>query len=195
MPSENNISENKRYFKKQLDNWTNTVAQNLTNLTKSQAVVLAMMSLGMIVAQSCALSAISAQLAILLKIKYCNIRQRIRELCYDSKDKKGTKKGIKRTQLNVQACFDPLIRWIVSWWQSKQIALALDATTLGLSFTILMVSVVYRGCGIHVAWTILVPPSNGRTDTKGNEKGSWNKEWLRMLRLVKAFQEISLSSL
>ena len=67
MPSENNISENKRYFKKQLDNWTNTVAQNLTNITKSQAVVLAMMSLGMIVAQSCALSAISATLAILLK--------------------------------------------------------------------------------------------------------------------------------
>lgn len=175
MPSENNISKNKRYFQKQLDNWTNTIAQNLTNLSKSQAVVLAMMSLGMIVAQSCALSAISAQLAILLKIKYCNIRQRIRELCYDSKDKKGTKKGIKRTQLNVQACFDPLIRWIVSWWQSKQIALALDATTLGLSFTILMVSIVYRGCGIHVAWTI----------TKGNEKGSWNKEWLRMLRLVR----------
>jgi len=173
--SENNISQNKCYFQKQLKQWIIVIAQKLPHLSKAQATVLAMMSLGMIVAQSCALSAISAKLAVLLKIKYNNIRQRTRELCYDSKDKKGTmKKGIKRTQLNVQTCFDPLIRWIVSWWQSKQIALALDATTLGLSFTILVVSIVYRGCAIHVAWTI----------TKGNEKKSWNKEWLRMLRLV-----------
>ena len=135
-----------------------------------------MMSLGMIAAQSCALSAISAKLAISLKIKHDNIRQRIREFCYDAKDKKGTnKKGIKRTQIDVQTCFDPLIKWIVRLWQSRQIALALDATTLGLSFTILVVSIVYRGCAIPVAWTI----------TKGNEKKSWNKQWLRMLRLVR----------
>jgi hypothetical protein len=109
MPSKNNISQNKRYFQKQLDNWTNTITQNLTNLTEPQAVVLAMMNLGMIVAQSCALTAISVMLAISLKTKYCNVYQRIREWCYDAKDKKGTKKkGVKRTQLNVQDCFDPL---------------------------------------------------------------------------------------
>jgi len=32
MSSENNISENKRYFQKQLGNWINAVSQNLTNL-------------------------------------------------------------------------------------------------------------------------------------------------------------------
>lgn len=175
MPSKNNISQNRSYFQNQIDNWTNIITKNLTNLSKPQAVVLAMISLGMIAAQSCALSAISAKLAILLKIKYNNIRQRVREFCYDSKDKKGTKKkGVKRAQIDIQACFDPLIRWIISLWQSTQIAFALDATTLGLSFTILVVSIVYRGCAIPVAWTI----------TKGNEKKSWNKEWLRMLRLV-----------
>jgi hypothetical protein len=185
MPSKNNISQNKRYFQKQLDNWTNTITQNLTNLTEPQAVVLAMMSLGMIVAQSCALTAISVMLAISLKIKYCNVYQRIREWRYDAKDKKGTKKGLNRTQIDVSKCFDYLIKWIISLWQSDQLAIALDATTLGLSFTILVVSIVYRGCAIPVAWTILVPPSNGRTDTKGNEKKSWNKEWLHMLRLVR----------
>jgi len=172
----NNISENKRYFQKQLDIWTHTITQNLNHLSKPQAVILAMMSLGMIAEQSCALSAISAKLATSLKIKYDNIRQRVREFCYDAKDKKGkNKEGGNRTQINVQTCFEPLIRWIISLWQSKQIALALDATTLGLSFTILVVSIVYRGCAIPVAWTI----------TKGNEKKSWNKEWLRMLRLVR----------
>ena len=175
MSSENNISKNKRYFQKQLDNWINAVSQNLTNLTKPQVVVLAMMSLGMIAAQSCALTAISIELAISLKIKYCNIYQRIREWCYDSKDKKGTKKGLNRTQIEVSKCFEHLIKWIISLWQSQQLAIALDATTLGLSFTALVVSIVYRGCAIPVAWTI----------TKGNEKKSWNKEWLRMLRLVR----------
>ena len=106
MSSENNISKNKRYFQKQLDNWINAVSQNLTNLTKPQAVVLAMMSLGMIAAQSCALTAISIEIAISLKIKYCNIYQRIREWCYDSKDKKGTKKGLNRTQIDVSKCFE-----------------------------------------------------------------------------------------
>ncbi len=171
-----NISKNERYFQKQLDEWTNTIAQNLNHLSKPQAVVLAMMSLGIRAAQSCALSAISAKLATSLKIKYDNIRQRIREFCYDAKDKKGTnKKGIKRTQIDVQTCFESLIKWIVGLWQSRQIALALDATTLGLSFTILVVSIVYRGCAIPLAWTV----------TKGNEKKSWNKQWLRMLRLVR----------
>jgi hypothetical protein len=64
MPSKDNISQNKLYFQKQLDKWTNVVSQNLTNLTKPQAVILAMMSLGMIAAQSCALATISAMLAI-----------------------------------------------------------------------------------------------------------------------------------
>jgi len=171
MPSENNISQNKRYFQKQLDNWTNTVSQNLTNLTKPQANVLAMMSLGMIVAQSCALTAISIMLASFLKIKYYTVYQRIREFCYDAEDKKG----LNRTQVDVPKCFDYLIKWIISLWQSDQLAIALDATTLGLSFTALVVSIVYRGCAIPVAWTI----------TKGNEKKAWNKEWLRMLRLAR----------
>jgi hypothetical protein len=88
----NNISENKRYFQKQLDEWTNIIAQNLNHLSKPQAVILAMMSLGMIAAQSCALSAISAKLTISLKLKYNNVRQRIREFCYDAKDKKKRKR-------------------------------------------------------------------------------------------------------
>jgi hypothetical protein len=64
-------------------------------------------------------------LAISLKIKYCNFYQRIREWCYDAKDKKGTKKGLNRTQVDVSGCFDYLIKWIISLWQSQQLAIAL----------------------------------------------------------------------
>jgi len=66
MSSKNNISKNKRYFHKQLDHWIDIVAQNLNHLSKPQATVLALMSLGMIVAESCALSAISSKLAFIL---------------------------------------------------------------------------------------------------------------------------------
>jgi hypothetical protein len=53
-----------------------------------------------------------------------------------------------------------------------QLALALDATTLGTRFTVLAISVVYRGCAIPVAWTIL----------PANQPRAWRREWLRRLR-------------
>jgi hypothetical protein len=56
-----------------------------------------------------------------------------------------------------------------------QLALALDATTLGSRCTVLASSVVYRGCAIPVAWTIL-PATVPR---------AWGREWRRMLRLLR----------
>ena len=60
-------------------------------------------------------------------------------------------------------------------WQGTQLALALHATTLGLRFTVLAVSVVYRGCAIPVAWTIL----------PANQPAAWRSHWLRLLRLLR----------
>jgi hypothetical protein len=55
------------------------------------------------------------------------------------------------------------------------LALAVDATTLGQRFVVLVVSVLYRGCAIPVAWTVL----------PATEKHAWRGEWLRMLRQVR----------
>ena len=60
-------------------------------------------------------------------------------------------------------------------WQGTQVALALDATTLGTRFTVLAISVVYRGCAIPVAWTIL----------PATVSHAWRREWLRLLRLLR----------
>jgi len=98
------------------------------------------------------------------------MRQRLREWCYNRKDKRGN----KRVDIDVQSCFPFLMRWIIDWWQGTQVAIAMDATALSLNFTVLSISVVYRSCAIPVAWTI----------TKGNAKGKWNKHWLRMLRSI-----------
>src|SRR2546421_177839 len=53
-------------------------------------------------------------------------------------------------------------------------ALALDATTLGQRFTVLAISVVYRGCAIPVAWAIV----------KAGEKHAWRPDWERLLGLL-----------
>jgi hypothetical protein len=74
----------------------------------------------------CALSSVIIILAPLLGIKYNTIRQRLWEWCYDAKDKRGK----KRKDLKVESCFPALLSWIISWWEGKQVALALDATTL-----------------------------------------------------------------
>ena len=57
-------------------------------------------------------------------------------------------------QLDVQACFAPLLRWVLAWWQGTELTLAVDPTAKGGALVALVVSVVYRGLAIPVAWHI-----------------------------------------
>jgi len=150
--------------------WSTIIRTHLPHLTKPQATVLAMWSLGMVLARSCALTAVSAFLAPWLGRKENTVRQQLREFCYEAAAKRGT----ARCALRVETCFLPLLAWVVSWWQGTQLALALDATTLGTRFTVLVLSVVYRGCAIPVVWVVL----------SATAKHAWRREWLRMLRQV-----------
>jgi len=125
----------------------------------------------MVLARSCALTAVSALLAAWLHRKADTVRQQLREFCYEATAKRGT----ARQALVVETCFVPLLVWVVDQWEGTQLALALDATTLGTRFTVLALSVVYRGCAIPVAWTVL----------PATAKHAWRREWLRMLRQVR----------
>ena len=151
--------------------WTTIIRTHLPHLTKPQATVLALWSLGMVLARSCALTAVSAFLATWLHRKEDAVRQQLREFCYEATAKRGT----ARQELVVETCFVPLLAWIVDQWEGTQVALALDATTLGTRFTVLALSVVYRGCAIPVAWTVLAATATH----------AWRREWLRMLRQVR----------
>jgi len=151
--------------------WTTIIQAHLPHLTKPQATVLALWSLGMVLARSCALTAVSAFLATWLGRKEPTVRQQLREFCYEATAKRGT----ARCALVVEPCFEPLLAWVVGQWEGTQLALALDATTLGARFTVLALSVVYRGCAIPVAWTVLAATA----------KHPWRREWLRMLRQVR----------
>jgi hypothetical protein len=153
------------------DQWHDTIMQHLPQLSKPQARVLTLWSLGMVLSRSCALSAVTYLLAKGMRRKQQTVRQQLREWYYDV----GRKRGSNRQALHVESCFAPLLGWVVSRWQGTQLALALDATALGARFVVLAVSVVYRGCAIPVAWVVL----------PANTKHAWRHEWLRMLRKLR----------
>lgn len=73
----------------------------------------------------------------------------------------------------MDTCFAPLLRWVVAWWASeeRQLALALDATTLGQRFTVLAISVLYRGCAVPVAWVVV----------RAATQGAWQPHWKTLL--------------
>ncbi len=150
--------------------WTMTIQTHLPHLPKPQATVLALWGLGMVLARSCALTAVSAFLATWLGRKENTVRQQLREVC----DEATAKRGTDRCALPMETCFVPLLAWVVSLWQGTQLALALDATTLGTRLTVLVLSVVSRGCAIPVVWVVLAATATH----------AWRREWLRMLRQV-----------
>jgi hypothetical protein len=59
-----------------------------------------------------------------------------------------------RADLDVTRCFAPLLGWVVGWWRGADLALAVDATSLGDRLVGLRVGVLYRGCAIPVAWHV-----------------------------------------
>ena len=152
--------------------WTEVVTTYMPHLSKPQAAVLALWSLGMVLARSCALSAVSEVLAVGLERKANTVRQQLREWCDEAKAKRGG----PRQEFAVESSFAPLLGWVLSWWEGTQLAVAVDATTLGQRFVVLVISVLYRGCAIPVAWTVL----------PASEKPAWRSEWLRRLRQVRA---------
>ena len=187
MSSKNSISEKEYHiqeFNQEFNKWNATIDEQLPKLSKPQATVLALWSFGIIIARSCSISAVKLILARLSDIKENTIRQRLKEFYLDSSDKKGQ----KRTQINVRECFVRecfvfILKWITL--ENKADSTCYGRHNIGSFFhcfgSVLYPSLCWDGCAIPVAWTILVPPSNGRTDTKGNEEGEWNKEWIDML--------------
>ncbi len=154
--------------------WQTEISRHLPHLSRPQVAVLALWSYGIVVTKSCGITTVVAFLARVLGWSKGNLRQRLREWCYDA----GDKKGEHRAQLELEACFAPLLGWILSWWATEEhrLALALDATHLSNRFTVLAVSVQYRGCAIPVAWQIM----------KAHAKGSWRPIWERLLTQLSA---------
>jgi hypothetical protein len=154
-----------------LSEWIDLVSTHMPHLSVPQARVLALWSYGIALTRSCGRLTVATFLALLMGQKVATVEQRLYEWCCDT----SYKAGAKRQPLDVTTCFAPLLRWIVTLWTGTHLALALDATSLGARFVVLTLSVVYRGCGLPVAWTVL----------PANQPGAWRREWLRLLRGVR----------
>jgi hypothetical protein len=149
--------------------WSYIVSTHLPHLSRPQAHVLALWSYGIALSHTCGMTTVVVLLAQLLGQRENTVRQRLREWCYDAADKRGS----QRQAVEVGLCFAPLLRWVLSWWagEERRLALALDATTLGARFTVLAISVVYRGCAIPVAWKVV----------RAQAKGAWAPHWKALL--------------
>ena len=151
-----------------LSAWIAELASAWPDLSVPQIKMLAQYSMGMVLAESSGLCRVAFCLSQWLEQGYHAVRERLRDFYCPKQDKSGR----KRRELDVEACFPGLLAWVLCRWQGKELAIAIDATTLGQRFTVLAIRVVFAGTAIPVAWKIL----------RADAKGSWKAHWMRLLR-------------
>ena len=145
-----------------------TIETHLPHLTQSQLTGLAWWVCGTILAGSACQNAVASALST--RGNWNNLRQYLREWLYDGGDRARPCK----TELDVSLCFAPLLRWVLAWWRSGRLALAVDPTLKGDDTTAIVISVVYRGCAIPVAWRIL----------RANQRGAWMDPIVELLQAL-----------
>lgn len=145
------------------------LGEHLPHLRPPQRRGLALWVLGAVLAQSACQSAVVT--ALLLHGRYDALHQRLREWLLDGADKKIP----CARQLEIEACFAPLLRWVLGWWQERELAPAVDATLQHEEVVALIVRVLYPGSAVPVAWAVL----------PANVPGPWIGSILRLLRLLR----------
>ena len=152
--------------------WQADLAMRFPHLRTAVIRGLALWTLGIMLVRRAGLVAVSRQLMPLLGQGFHTVRQRLREFYQEAPAKAGARRGLKRRDFAVADCFAPLLRWILSFWSHRRLALALDVTNLGDRLHILCISVLFGGMGLPVAWKIL----------PGNQKEPWHPHWCDLLR-------------
>ncbi len=157
-----------------LKEWSRIVSRQFPNLSLPQVRGLATWSFGIALAQSSSLSRVSETIAQLNDEPPNRVRQRLKEWYQESQAKSGQ----QRRSVEVEPCFAYLLRWVLSLMPegSSCLSLAMDASNIGSVFTVLSIHVLYGGCAIPVAWTIVT----------GGTKGSWKPLWQKLFESLKA---------
>ena len=140
-----------------------TIETHLPHLSHPQLTGVAPRVCGAILAGSSCQNAVASALSPWHR--WNNLRQYLREWLHDGSDRKGP----GQTQLDVNPCFAPLLRWVLAWWRSERLALAIDPTLKGDQTT--DVRVVYRSCAIPVAWSIHRATQSGGSISRADQPG------------------------
>ena len=144
------------------------IGTHLSHLTQPQLTGLALWVCGAILAGSACQNAVASALSPWGS--WNSRRQYLREWLYDGSDRARP----CQTELDVSLCFAPLLRWVLTWWHSGRLALPIDPTLKGDDTTAIVISVVYRGCAIPVAWRIM----------RANLPGSWMDPIVELLQAL-----------
>ena len=151
--------------------WSDRVAALFPGLRPHHARALAEYSFGMALARCCGLTTVAGHLAAFLAVGTHALQQRLRELFRPA----AAQRGCARSEFDPALCFGPLLRWAAAGHPGKRLVLALDPTCLTDRFRVLCAAVLYRGCGLPVAWAVQA----------ADEKGSWNDVWKGLLGRLK----------
>ena len=142
------------------------IAKYLPHLRPSQVRGLALWVGATILARSSCQNAVLGAL-LTLGLDWHTTRQYLREWLRDGADRAAP----CRVQLEVAACFAPLLRWVLAWWEGSELTLAVDPTAKGEALVALVVSVVYRGLALPVAWHLKT----------GGQPGPWMPDLCALL--------------
>ena len=145
-----------------------TIQYHLPHLRESQSLGLTLWVYGAIVMGSACQNAVATALSFMGS--FDTMRQYLRQWLYDGQHRPRP----TATQIDVESCFAPLLRWVLSLWQSDRLALAIDPTMKGDQLSSIVISVVYRSCAIPIAWHVLA----------ANRPGGWIAPTLRLLDML-----------
>ena len=143
-----------------------TIETHLPYLSQPQLAGLVLWVCGAILAGSACQNAVASALSPWGR--WNSLCQYLREWLYDGSDRARP----CQTELDVTLCFAPLLKWVLAWWSSDRLALAIDPTLKGDQTSAIVISVLYRSCAIPVAWRI----------RHATQKGSWMDPTVELLR-------------
>jgi hypothetical protein len=157
-----------------LQRWITLLRQRFPVFSLPQATGLALWSIGIVLAKATSLHAVVLALVCWLRFNPFSLQKRLQEWYLEAAAKKGHgagAAGFQRRDWDPQQAAPYLLPWILEDWPNQQLVLALDPTNLGDRFTVLNISVLYRGCAVPVLWTVL----------EGETPEAWEPHWERML--------------
>ena len=144
------------------------IETHLTHLSGPQLTGLVWWVCGTIQAGSSGQNAVATALST--RGNWNSIRQYLREWLYDGRHRAPSLARPTGREPLLRA----LLRWVLVWWRSDKLALAIDPTLKGTDTTAIVISVVYRSCAIPVAWRIL----------RANKPGAWMDPIVELLQTL-----------
>jgi hypothetical protein len=173
-----------------LKEWSKIVSARMPQLSIPESMGLATWSFGMVMTRSSSLTQVANLIAQIEEEPFQTVRSRLKEWYQPATAKKADaialrfpqralhQAGSHRANLEVKSCFVPLLSWVLDLLppSQHQIALAIDATSIGDRFVVLSINILLAGSGIPVAWAII----------PGNTQGSWQPHWLELINHLHA---------